>query len=112
MASGRTPRRRVHVPGSGRGFRGVGGGCQTASLANPTPLAYCTAMITRGDILWLGIASGVSGGLIGGLMLGIGLGMIVDGYFIGFIFVIPGAPISGLIGWLLARRLARQLDQG
>ena len=36
-------------------------------------------MITRGDILWLGIASGVTGGLIGGLMLGVGMDLAVNG---------------------------------
>ncbi len=36
-------------------------------------------MITRGDILWLGIAAGVTGSLIGGMMLGIGMDLIVNG---------------------------------
>ena len=44
----------------------------------------CARMITRGDILWLGIASGVTGGIIGG-------------------------PSSAIIGWLLSRRLAKRL---
>jgi hypothetical protein len=68
-------------------------------------------MVTRGDILWLGIASGVSGGLIGGLMLGIGMDLMVNGQPIGLMLIMPGAPASGLIGWLMGRRLARQLDQ-
>ena len=66
-------------------------------------------MITRGDILWLGIAAGVSGGLIGGMMLGIGMDLAVNGQPLGLLLVVPGAPASGLIGWLMARRLARQL---
>ena len=66
-------------------------------------------MITRGDILWLGIAAGVSGGLIGGMMLGIGMDLTVNGQPLGLLLVIPGAPVSGLVGWLMARRLARQL---
>ncbi len=66
-------------------------------------------MITRGDILWLGIAAGVSGGLIGGMMLGIGMDLTVNGQPLGLLLVVPGAPVSGLIGWLMARRLARQL---
>jgi hypothetical protein len=66
-------------------------------------------MITRGDILWLGIASGVSGGLIGGLMLGIGMDLMVNGQPLGLVLIMPGAPASGLIGWLMARRLAKQL---
>ena len=70
-------------------------------------------MITRGDILWLGIASGVSGGLIGGMMLGIGMDLVANGQPLGLIPVCIGGPCSGLIGWLMARRLARQLtDQG
>ncbi len=66
-------------------------------------------MITRGDIIWLGIASGVSGGLIGGLMLGIGMDLVVNGQPLGLILIVPGAPASALVGWLMARRLARQL---
>jgi hypothetical protein len=65
--------------------------------------------INRGEILWLGIASGVSGGLIGGLALGIGMDLVVNGQPLGFILLVIGAPASGLIGWLMARRLARQL---
>jgi hypothetical protein len=66
-------------------------------------------MVTRGDILWLGIAAGVSGGLIGGMMLGIGMDLTVNGQPLGLLLVVPGAPASGLIGWLMARRLAHQL---
>ena len=67
-------------------------------------------MIQRQDIIWLGVSAGVTGGLVGGLMLGIGLGMVVNHIWGGFVFIIPGAPASGLIGWLLSRRLARQLE--
>ena len=66
-------------------------------------------MITRGDILWLGIASGVTGGLIGGLLLGVGMDLTVNGQPLGLILICIGGPASGLIGWLLARRLAAQL---
>lgn len=66
-------------------------------------------MITRGDILWLGIASGVSGGLIGGGMLGVGMLLAVQGAPIGILLVCVGGPASALIGWLMARRLAKQL---
>ncbi len=68
-------------------------------------------MISRGDIVWLGIASGTSGGLVGGLMLGIGMDLVVNGQPLGLLLVVPGAPASALIGWLMARRLATQLDQ-
>ena len=68
-------------------------------------------MITRGDILWLGIAAGTTGGLIGGLLLGVGMDLMVNGGRpIGFLMVMVGGPASGVIGWLMARRLARQLE--
>lgn len=69
-------------------------------------------MITRGDLLMLGIASGVTGGLIGGMMLGVGMFLAANGANVGWLLMLPAAPASGLIGWLLARRLARQLDDG
>ena len=69
----------------------------------------CQGMINRGDILWLGISSGVTGGLIGGMMLGIGIAMMLAGVYAGLLLICIGGPCSGLIGWILARRLARQL---
>jgi hypothetical protein len=66
-------------------------------------------MVSRGDIIWLGVAAGVSGGLIGGIMLGIGLGLIVNGQPLGWLIMLPGAPASALVGWIMARRLAAQL---
>lgn len=67
-------------------------------------------MITRGDIIWLGVASGVSGGLIGGSMLGIGMVLALNGASAGGLLLICiGGPSSALIGWLMSRRLARQL---
>ena len=65
-------------------------------------------MITRGEILWLGIASGTTGGLIGGTFLGIGISMLLSGMPVGLLLICVGAPASALIGWLLSRRLARQ----
>ena len=67
-------------------------------------------MIDRGDVLMLGISASVIGCLVGGLLLGLGLGLVVAGANIGWLLLIPAAPVSGGIGWLLARRLARQLD--
>jgi hypothetical protein len=67
-------------------------------------------MITRGDILMLGIGAGVSGGLIGGLMLGIGMNLIVAGANVGWLLLVPAAPASGIVGWIMARRLAAQLS--
>jgi hypothetical protein len=66
-------------------------------------------MVSRGDILMLGIASGVSGSLIGGLMLGLGGNLIVQGANIGWFLLVLAAPASALIGWIMARRLAQQL---
>jgi hypothetical protein len=66
-------------------------------------------MITRGDILWLGISAGVIGALVGGMMLGIGMNLIVGGQPFGWLLLLPGAPASAIPGWLLARRLASQL---
>ncbi len=66
-------------------------------------------MISRGDILMLGISAGVTGGLVGGLMLGIGMNLIVAGANIGWLLLLPAAPLSGVAGWVLARRLAGQL---
>ena len=69
----------------------------------------CAPMITRGDILWLGIASGVTGGIIGGAMLGIGMDLMVNGQPFGLVPIIIGGPSSALIGWLMSRRLAKRL---
>jgi hypothetical protein len=66
-------------------------------------------MVNRGQILMLGISSGVYGAVIGGLMLGVGLGLVVQGANIGWLLLIPGAPASALPGWIMARKLAREL---
>lgn len=67
-------------------------------------------MVTRGEIVWLGVAAGTTGGLIGGAMLGVGMDLTVNGQPLGLVFVIVGGPASALIGWLMARRLAKQLE--
>ena len=67
-------------------------------------------MIIRGDILWVGIASGVTGGLIGGTVLTVGMYLASNGLPTGWILLMAGGPASGLIGWLLARRLANQVE--
>ncbi|MEJ1977468.1 MAG: hypothetical protein WDN49_16580 [Acetobacteraceae bacterium] len=67
-------------------------------------------MIKRGEIIWLGVASGVTGGMIGGMFLGIGIAMMIEGIYAGLLLICIGAPASGLIGWLMARRLAKQLS--
>ncbi len=67
-------------------------------------------MIHRSDIIWLGVSAGVTGGLVGGMLLGVGLAMMIEHINIGLLLIVPAAPASSLIGWLLSRRLARQLD--
>ncbi|MBU6497068.1 MAG: hypothetical protein KGJ41_09675 [Rhodospirillales bacterium] len=67
-------------------------------------------MVTRGEIIMLGLSAGVSGGLIGGMMLGIGMNLVVAGANIGWLLMLPAAPASAIIGWIMARRLAAQLD--
>ena len=67
-------------------------------------------MVTKGEIIWLGVAAGTTGGLIGGLFLGVGMDLAVNGQPLGLIPVCIGGPASALIGWLMARRLAKQLD--
>ena len=66
-------------------------------------------MVSRGDIIWLGVSSAVTGCLVGGLMLGIGMDLIVTGQPLGWLLMLPGAPISAVPGWLLARKLNRRL---
>ncbi|MCX7381309.1 MAG: hypothetical protein NT133_07810 [Alphaproteobacteria bacterium] len=69
-------------------------------------------MIKRSDILMLGLSAGVTGGLVGGMMLGIGMNLIIAGANIGWLLLLPAAPVSGIAGWILARRLAKQVDAG
>jgi hypothetical protein len=42
-------------------------------------------------------------------MLGIGMDLIVNDQPWGWLLLLPGAPVSAVPGWLLARKLARQL---
>lgn len=66
-------------------------------------------MIERSEIIWLGVSASVIGCLVGGVMLGVGIALIEAGANIGWLIMLPGAPISAIPGWLLARRLAQQL---
>jgi hypothetical protein len=69
-------------------------------------------MVTREDILILGLTAGVVGSLVGGMMLGVGMGLVIGGQHLGWLLVLPAAPVAGLLGYLLARRLAKQLNRG
>ena len=66
-------------------------------------------MVSRSDILVLGLTAGVVGSLVGGLMLYAGLALVMAGNHAGWVFALPAAPAGGGIGLLLARKLARQL---
>lgn len=66
-------------------------------------------MVTRAEILVLGLSAGVVGSLVGGLMLGIGLGLVVNGAHAGWVLVLPAGPVAGLLGYVLARKLAAKL---
>jgi hypothetical protein len=66
-------------------------------------------MIKPADILWLGVSAGVIGCLVGGSLLGIGMAMVLSGVHVGWLFMLPAAPIGGVPGWILARKLAKQL---
>ena len=67
-------------------------------------------MVSRADLLMLGITSSISGGLIAGLLFGIGLGMMLAGVHFGLVLIVIAAPLSASVGWLMARRLAKQLE--
>jgi len=62
-------------------------------------------MARREDILVLGLTAGVTGCLVGGLMLGVGLGLTVQGQHLGWLLILPSAPVAGGLGLLLAKRL-------
>jgi hypothetical protein len=42
-------------------------------------------------------------------MFGIGMGLVADGIHIGWLLALPGAPVGGLLGYLLARKLAKKV---
>jgi len=65
--------------------------------------------VTREEILILGLTAGVVGSLVGGLMLGLGLSLAVQGAHIGWLLVVPAAPLSGIFGYLLAKKLAKRV---
>ena len=72
-----------------------------------------TIISEAGELSWMGAAIQMTthtqfgGG--GGMMLGIGISLVINGAPIGWLLLLPGAPASAIPGWLLARRLARQV---
>ena len=82
---------------------------QRAVLSNLGARGWLRRMIKRSDILYLGLASGVIGSLVGGMLLGVGMSLIIGGAPIGWLLLLPAAPAGGVPGWMLAKRLARNL---
>jgi hypothetical protein len=78
-------------------------------LSNRRHTPSTASVVSRSDIIWLGISSAVIGCLVGGMMLGIGMDLIVNWQPMGWLIMLPGAPVAAIPGWLLALRLARQL---
>lgn len=74
-------------------------------LVKPPPPHHTPGMATREEILVLGLTAGVTGCLVGGMMLGIGLGLTVQGQHLGWLLILPSAPVAGGLGLLLAKRL-------
>lgn len=67
-------------------------------------------MVTRSEILVLGLTAGVVGSLVGGLMLYAGLALVMAGnHALGWLIALPAAPMGGGLGLLLARKLARRM---
>ena len=66
-------------------------------------------MLTRGDIVLLGLSAGVTGAMTGGVLLFLGISLIAGGASLGWLVFLPAAPLGGFAGWLMGRRLARRL---
>jgi hypothetical protein len=66
-------------------------------------------MITRADILVLGLSAGVIGGLAGGILLFAGMTLVMDGKNSGWIAMLLAGPVCGGIGYWMARRLANRV---
>ena len=66
-------------------------------------------MIERGDIIWLGIASGLAGGLVSGILLGVGIALVISRHAAGWLLMLPAAPAGALPGWIMALRLGGRL---
>lgn len=78
-------------------------------LSNVGTSPYCAPMVTRSDILVLGLTAGVTGCLVGGMMFGLGMGLVTNGAHIGWLLVLPAGPVAGMLGYVLARKLAKKL---
>jgi hypothetical protein len=65
-------------------------------------------MITKPDILVLGLTSAVTGGLAGGILLFTGMNLIVSGQNLGWVLLLATGPLCAGLGWFLAKRLCRK----
>ncbi len=65
-------------------------------------------MITKPDILVLGLTCSVIGGLAGGILLFTGMNLIVGGQNGGWLLLLATGPVCAGIGWYLAKRLNRK----
>jgi hypothetical protein len=63
-------------------------------------------MITRAEILVLGLSAAVIGGLLGGILLFAGMNLVMQGRNIGWLLMLSTAPVCGGIGYWKAKRLA------
>ena len=66
-------------------------------------------MISRGDILMLGVSAGVIGSVTGGLLLYSGMALIVSGANLGWLLLLPAVLVGAGIGWIMAHRVASRL---
>lgn len=66
-------------------------------------------MISRGDILMLGVSAGVIGSVTGGLLLYTGMALIVSGANLGWLLLLPAVLVGAGIGWIMANRVAARL---
>ena len=65
-------------------------------------------MITRADILVLGLRTAVIGGLVGGILLFAGMNLVMSHQNIGWLPMLLSGPVCGGIGYLFARNLANR----
>ncbi len=77
-------------------------------MSNNPPHHIEAIMITKPDILVLGLTCAVIGGLAGGMLLFTGMNLIVSGQNLGWVFLLATGPVCAAIGWFLAKRLAKK----
>ena len=63
----------------------------------------------KSDVVLLGLNVGVVATLVGGLMFGVGLSLVAAGAHIGWLLLLPAAPVGGVLGIWLAKRAAKDV---